>query len=388
MAALTRVLLVLSVLCLFAPHAAAQRSHTVRAGQTLSSIARRYHVDAFDLAAASDVRPGQPLRIGQTLTIPSPHTTYVRPGQTLGEIARAHDCTIDELRRLNRMRDGATLRVGQRIVLPGYEAPGEATPREWGPPEVPGTVTLRRRDETVTVALVDAERRVTREGVEALARLMTPHEGDPPALPHPRLASLLASISDHFGGREITIVSGRREAGGYTRESSRHTQGQATDIRVRGVPMRALWDYCRTLASTGCGYYPRSTFVHVDVRAATAQWVDWSSPGRRPRYGNLTAPWPRRCRDARRRGHRSCRREGRRVTAPDDVAREVVLTEDALALYPALPQGDASDGDIDEYETAIDDDEAEAEEVVDAAGATEAETTDATASETTEASGG
>ncbi len=357
-----RASVVFAVLSLASLSAAAQRSHTVRAGQTLSSIARRYHVDAFDLAAASDMRPGATLRVGQTLVVPAPHTTYVRSGQTLSEIARAHDCTVDELRRLNRLREGATLRVGQRLLLPGYEAPGEATPREWGAPDLVGTATLRRRDETLTVALLDAERRVTREGVEALAQLMRAHPDDEAALPHPRLAALLAAISDHFGGREITIVSGRREAGGYTRESSRHTEGRATDIRVRGVPMRALWDYCRTLVSTGCGYYPRSSFVHVDVRRTAAQWVDWSAPGRRPRYGNLSRAWPRMCRDARRRSHRACRREGRRVTAPDDLAAEPTLTPEALARYPVAPRGEGADeSEIDEYETAIDDDEAEAE---------------------------
>lgn len=341
--------------------AAAQREHTVRAGQSLAQIARRHHVDPWDLALASGLRPSSTLRPGQTLTVPPPHTTYVRPGQTLSEIARAHDCTTEELMALNRLRRGAVLRVGRRLLLPGYQAAEAARPRDYGRPAAPGTVRLRRRDEVVTVALVDAERRVTREGVEALARLMRRHDDDPAELPHPRLPLLLAAISDHFGGREITIVSGRREAGGYTRETSRHTEGRATDIRVQGVPMRALWDYCRTLAETGCGYYPRSSFVHVDVRSSAAQWVDWSSPGRRARYGNLERAWPRMCRRADRRSHRLCRREGRRVTAPGDVPVEIALTGEARALYPAELRPSAADGvELDEYETATDDDEDEA----------------------------
>lgn len=381
---MARLLVVLSFVAAahaLAPAAAnAQREHVVRAGQTLASIARRYHVDVWDLALASDLRPTATLHVGDTLTIPSPHTTYVRPGQTLSEIARDHDCEIAELRRLNRLRDGATLRVGRRVLLPGYDAGGEPGPREYGEPEAPGVVALRRHDETVRVALVDADRRVTSDGVLALASLMRRHDDDALELPHPRLVALLAAISDHFGGAEITIVSGRREAGGYTRESSRHTRGQATDIRVRGVSHRAVWDYCRTLADTGCGYYPRSSFVHVDVRASAAQWVDWSSPGRAARYGNLSRPWPRMCRRADRRGHRLCARESRRVTAPDEVALEPVLTADAVALYPAVPVTDGDAGDVDEYETAIDDDEAEAE--------ASAAADDASAAETDEAPGG
>jgi hypothetical protein len=29
----------------------------------------------------------------------------------------------------------------------------------------------------------------------------------------------------------------------------------------------------------GVGYYPRSHFVHLDVRTRDARWTDWSLPG-------------------------------------------------------------------------------------------------------------
>ncbi|MGF1468462.1 MAG: LysM peptidoglycan-binding domain-containing protein [Sandaracinaceae bacterium] len=318
--------------------ASAQRSHTVRSGQSLARIARRHRVSVWDLALANDMRPNDTLRVGQILRVPSQHVTFVRPGQTLSHIARDHRCTINELVRLNRLR-GRTLRVGQRIVLPGY-TPRAARRRDWGEPEVAGRVTLRRRDEVAVLTLVDESRRVTRAGLEGLARLMRRHEDDPPEVPHPRLALLLAAVSDHFGGREITVVSGRREVGGWTRESSRHVSGRAADIRVRGVPRRILWDYCRSLRSTGCGYYPRSTFVHVDVRDRAAQWVDWSRPGRRPRYGNLRRPFRRRGR------RRHEERVTRQVTRPDDVPLDVTLTPEAQALIPE--GGFAPDVEIEE----------------------------------------
>jgi uncharacterized protein YcbK (DUF882 family)/LysM repeat protein len=352
---------VLVFLGLSPERASAQRQHTVRAGQSLSRIARRYHVDVLDLAAANRMRANEAIREGQVLTVPPRGVTYVRPGQTLSHVARAHECTVDELMRLNRIRAQGRLRAGQRLVLPGYEADAESTAnRDWGTPSEPGVARIRRRDELVTVRLVDTEGRVTAGALESLATLMRRHELDPPELPHPRLALLLASISNHFGGREITLVSGRREAGGYTRESSRHTSGHATDIRVAGVPRRVLWDYCRSLSNTGCGYYPRSTFVHVDVRGQSAQWVDWSQPGARNRYGNLQGPWPRVCRDPRRRSQRRCSREGRRVSLPDDVPAEARLTDEAQRLLPAVPaivapsEADPEDA---EYETAVDDDE-------------------------------
>ena len=34
------------------------------------------------------------------------------------------------------------------------------------------------------------------------------------------------------------------------------------------MPNEALRDFCRTLKNVGCGYYPNSVFVHMDVRDA------------------------------------------------------------------------------------------------------------------------
>jgi hypothetical protein len=174
---------------------------------------------------------------------------------------------------------------------------------------------------------------------------MRRHEEDRAELPHPRLVRLLAAISDHFGGRDLVLVSGRRDAVGFTQETSRHVSGSATDIRVDGIPRRALWDFCRSLSSTGCGYYPRSTFVHVDVRDRAAQWVDWSRPGRRPQYGNLTGPWRRACMRRGARADGPCSREGRNVTRPDLVPIDVELTARARALMPVTPT--VSLGDVD-----------------------------------------
>lgn len=333
--------LVVLACALHAAPAAAQRQHTVRAGQSLALIARRHSVSVWDLAQANRMRPDETLRPGVVLTIPPQGVTYVRPGQTLSEIAREHECTVDDLQRLNRTLRAGRLRAGQRLVLPGYQEAAEegaGRDRDWGAPHDPGVVRVRRHEELATVRLLE-EGRVTREGLEALARLMRRHEEDAPELPHPRLVHLIAAISDHFGGRPIVLVSGRREPGGATRESSRHVSGQATDIRVEGVPHRAVWDFCRSLASTGCGLYPRSTFVHVDVRERAAQWVDWSRPGARPTYGNLRGPWRRACRRIRpgTTPPRACARESRSVTRAEAVPIAVELTPGARELMPRVP---------------------------------------------------
>lgn len=332
------------------------RQHTVRAGDTWVRIARRNGIDPLDLALANGSRLERTLRPGQVLTIPPEGVVFVRTRQSLADVARAHECDPAALARLNRLRPGATLRVGQRLVLPGYAPSSEPVDRDWGAPSERGVARIRRRSELERVRLVDGEGRVTREGLTQVAALMRRQEEDQPALPHPRLIRLLAAISDHFGGREITLVSGRRPAGGRTRETSRHVSGHATDIRVEGVPARALWDYCRSLGQTGCGLYPRSTFVHVDVREHAAQWVDWSEPGRRSAYGNLRGPWRRACLRARRGPTPpACGREGRQVTRANEVPTTVELTPEALELMPVIPgvaPGDEPDeGDEEDAET-------------------------------------
>jgi hypothetical protein len=190
--------------------------------------------------------------------------------------------------------------------------------------------------------MVDASGKVRVKGLRALAAAMRRHEQGPVQSVHPRLAVLLSKIADHFGGRAIRVVSGFREGGGYTRESSRHLQGRAADIQVAGVPHRAVFEYCRSLAQTGCGYYPQSVFVHVDVREQHAQWVDWSAPGMRARYGTLERPYRRRERKSRERPH-----IGRRVSRPEEVPlrvevvnkhNHVVRVADERAPDPGAPE--------------------------------------------------
>jgi hypothetical protein len=97
-----------------------------------------------------------------------------------------------------------------------------------------------------------------------------------------RLIRLIARVSDVFGGRPIRVVSGYRETSHARR--SHHKAGEALDFSIEGVPNWALRDYLRKLERTGVGYYPNSSFVHVDIRAQSAYWVDLSRPGAPPRY--------------------------------------------------------------------------------------------------------
>lgn len=266
---------------------AADRQHVVREGQSLARIARKYSIQVSQLAAANGLVRDAQVRPGQVLNVPERGVVYVQPGQTLARIARNHEISVDALARQNRLRPASPLRVGQRLLLPGFEAAQEreGAERKWGRPRHPGTASLYRiwSQETERVRLVDNQGRVRRAAVDRLKHLMRPKTTRKRMEPHRRLVSLLAQISDHFGGRTIQIVSGYRLTGGYTRESSRHVSAHAIDFRVQGVPIEVVRDYCRTFGHVGVGFYPRTRFVHLDVRRESAYWVDWAAAGEAPR---------------------------------------------------------------------------------------------------------
>jgi Bacterial protein of unknown function (DUF882) len=112
------------------------------------------------------------------------------------------------------------------------------------------------------------------------AHVMRLHEG---------LLERLQKVADRFPGKTIEVVSGHRPE---ARLTSRHHHGRALDFRLSGVTRERLRDFLRGFDATGVGYYPNSTFVHMDVRDDKGYWVDRSGPGEAADYG--TWPPPRR----------------------------------------------------------------------------------------------
>lgn len=107
----------------------------------------------------------------------------------------------------------------------------------------------------------------------------------------PGLVGRVQAIVDHFskiGPLKVSVVSGYRplSSGSY------HATAQALDLHLEGVRNEAAVEFCKTLADTGCGYYPNSSFIHVDVRqpgTGHVTWIDASGPGEAPRY---VSSWP------------------------------------------------------------------------------------------------
>jgi len=94
----------------------------------------------------------------------------------------------------------------------------------------------------------------------------------------PQLVTLLSLVYDHFGGRPLEIVSGYRN---QRKQTSNHYKGRASDIRIAGVSPKTIEAFAETLdrGGMGIGIYPRSQFVHIDVRSPPSyRWTDFSAP--------------------------------------------------------------------------------------------------------------
>jgi len=233
-------------------------------------------------------------------------THVVQRGHTIDAIAHRYHVTVKAIVEANRLADPSHLKPGQTLVIPGVEAPKKrhgsadkrdtdqpstahgATARIESAPEPRGrgdsdTVRAARLGEDFRIRVRDSRGHVPPNALKAFERMMRQGNATHPV--DPRLVALVGIVSNHFGGKPIEVVSGYRAytPTQYTPHSN-HNSGRALDFRVRGVPNEALRDFCRTLRSAGCGYYPNSSFVHLDVRDTKAYWVDFSKPGEPPQY--------------------------------------------------------------------------------------------------------
>lgn len=109
--------------------------YVVRPGDTLSGIADMFDVSVNTILWANDLPRASKLRVGQTLTIlPITSIRYtVKKGDTLASIAKRYGGDAEEIVRYNGL-EADTLVVGTQILIPGGELPAPApTPRKATP---------------------------------------------------------------------------------------------------------------------------------------------------------------------------------------------------------------------------------------------------------------
>ncbi len=124
--------------------------YTVRAGDTVSHIAKRTGSTIQAIVAANDLNARATILVGQRLQIPGASsapaattatatpaattaaaaTTYtVRAGDTVSAIAAQYGTTVSAIVQANGLGKNAMIRIGQRLAVPGATAPAATTAR-------------------------------------------------------------------------------------------------------------------------------------------------------------------------------------------------------------------------------------------------------------------
>jgi LysM repeat protein len=314
-----------------------QRIHVVYAGQRLSAIAKRYKVSVEAIRTANGLGKAERLKVGEKLIIPGlddpdgskarelyppahpsdvtepastrkdkddkdddadrsdsdsddgPRTHKVYAGQRLESIAKRYKVTVDALCAANGITRRVKLHAGQvlNIPRPGDHFGAKTEDDDDLGSRKPGRFGLRKGYlDLFTYSshfhgyAVDKKGKVTPQAEADVSKLFG--AGGPRPSTDPRLIRLLTKVSDHFGSRPIRIVSGYRTRSFF--QDSRHKVSCAVDFSIPGVDNAVVRDYLRTLTDVGVGYYPNSSFVHLDVRDTSTYWVDFAGPGEAPRH--------------------------------------------------------------------------------------------------------
>ncbi len=136
------------------PPAGGATTHVVQRGQTLSAIAARYRVTVGQVVAANGLT-GDRIYVGQQLrlvpvagSVPTTGGTYtVRAGDFLSSIARRFGTTVRALQDANGLRDADLVVVGKTLKIPAggtgggairCPVPGSRFMNDWGFPRSGG----------------------------------------------------------------------------------------------------------------------------------------------------------------------------------------------------------------------------------------------------------
>ena len=178
-----------------------------------------------------------------------------------------------------------TTATAAKTVPATKKAPKAAKPPK-GPKNPPVTLFTVNHKETFSLRLRDAQGKPVKGNQRRFDRLLRCHHTNVKHAMNPRLIRLLYQTGRHWPGKRVEIISGYRHPTVAKNPRSPHMKGLACDFRVDGVKAAELRDYLRkTFDKVGVGYYPNSTFVHVDVRKdRSAFWIDYSGPGERAVY--------------------------------------------------------------------------------------------------------
>ena len=137
------------------------RRHKVDEGETLYSIAKRYHVLPAEVAYANDLSTSAPLEVGEKLIIPAAARSEAATGKviryrvrrtdTIATIADEFDVTPAELRKWNHLRSDHVARGMALRIYPGGMTPPQAKQKE-----MPAGTTVARKATAGSTPVMEA----------------------------------------------------------------------------------------------------------------------------------------------------------------------------------------------------------------------------------------
>ena len=212
--------------------------YTVKAGDSLSSIAAAYHVSMAAIMLANNMGDSQVVKLGQVLHIPTARSWpdenvfwfvyIVQPGEALSSIAVRFHVKLDDLVRINQLTDASSIRVGQKLVIPA---------KAYTPNELPTA------EPTIPRGAAAADEPATNQVV---AQAPAPQKPAAPVAPAQQanvqvLAAHVASIAgaDAMRGALLSLYNQARAAAGLAPLAASAilqsaAQGHADDCAQRG----------------------------------------------------------------------------------------------------------------------------------------------------------
>ncbi|MBN1773098.1 MAG: LysM peptidoglycan-binding domain-containing protein [Deltaproteobacteria bacterium] len=355
-------------------------------GDSLWSIARECGISVSALRRANDLDDDAGIRPGQRLRIPEPRNppaadggsrdgggdaprrtgggirVELRAGQTLSDLAREHGISVRAIQRANDIEDPDLVEAGRTLRIPDDDVGGTGSGTRAA--STPIAIHRIKTGEEETVRLYDARGRLRSSAHRTVNRLLRDVSSGRTLRIAPELLQLLQRVADRWPGRRFRVQSGVRPLVDRPgREPGNHMRGRAVDFSVEGVSNRDLRDFCRTLPNAGVGYYPNSTFVHLDTRDRPTFWVDLSGPGEPADYVDDPEGWVRENESVAR--ERTPADEEPSAAADTDEPQAVPCGDDATSpastgpteeppgapppvFSPSAPDGPASPGGLDD----------------------------------------
>lgn len=121
------------------------------------------------------------------------------------------------------------------------------------------------------------------EALEKLNFLLRDHRTGEKKAMLPELLDLIQCLQAKLGyPKTIDVISGFRspatnqllcKKSKSVAKKSLHMQGAAIDLRFKGIRLAQAYKAACSFQAGGVGHYPRSRFIHIDVRPRVVHWM-------------------------------------------------------------------------------------------------------------------